>query len=112
MKIVINKCHGGFGLSDEAVEYYGELKNLNLIKQTNEHYTRWYVGEINGDNYFVDRFIARNDPDFVRVVEELGPAANGKFSELKIVEIPDDVDWTIMDYDGVEWVAEVHRTWK
>ena len=35
--------------------------------------------------------------------------------KLKIVEIPDDVPedgWTIQDYDGKEWVAEKHRTWR
>jgi hypothetical protein len=29
-----------------------------------------------------------------------------------VVTIPDDVAWTIEEYDGNEWVAEVHRTWK
>jgi hypothetical protein len=28
------------------------------------------------------------------------------------VEIPGDVSWHIGEYDGVEWVAEDHRTWK
>lgn len=32
-------------------------------------------------------------------------------ADLKIVEIPPDVDWEINEYDGVEWVAETHRTW-
>ena len=32
-------------------------------------------------------------------------------STLKIIEIPDDVDWIIEEYDGNEWVAEKHRTW-
>jgi len=30
---------------------------------------------------------------------------------LKIVEIPDDVDWEINEDDGSEWIAEKHRTW-
>ena len=32
-------------------------------------------------------------------------------ANLKMVEIPDDVEWEIADYDGKEWVAEKHRTW-
>lgn len=32
--------------------------------------------------------------------------------ELKIVDVPDDVEWIMMDYDGAEWVAEKHRTWR
>jgi hypothetical protein len=44
-------------------------------------------------------------------VEQLGNAANGDFAELKVVEIPDDVEWIIQEYDGDEWISEKHRTW-
>jgi len=30
---------------------------------------------------------------------------------LKIVEVPDDANWYIAEYDGLEHVAERHRTW-
>jgi hypothetical protein len=29
-----------------------------------------------------------------------------------VVEIPDGVEWEIAEYDGLEWVAEKHRTWR
>mgnify|MGYP000010452304 CR=1 FL=1 len=58
-----------------------------------------------------ERDIERNDPVLVQVVKELGSKANGIFSNLKVVEIPDDVEWTIDEYDGLEWIAEKHRTW-
>jgi hypothetical protein len=45
------------------------------------------------------------------MVEELGAAAADHFAELRIADVPDDVKWTIEEYDGQEWVAEVHRTW-
>lgn len=54
----------------------------------------------------------RKDPNLVRVVEELGAAANGAHAKLRIVEIPDDVEFEIDEYDGNEHVAEVHRTWR
>jgi hypothetical protein len=44
-------------------------------------------------------------------VQELGEAANGQYAKLKVVTIPDDVEWTIEEYDGMEWIAEAHRTW-
>jgi hypothetical protein len=44
-------------------------------------------------------------------VQELGEKANDRFSKLKIVEIPDDVQWEIQEYDGWEHIAENHRTW-
>ena len=60
---------------------------------------------------FYDRDIPRDDSALIQVVEEMGEAANGSCAALKIVDIPDDVDWYIEEYDGNEWVAERHRTW-
>lgn len=85
MKVVINRCYGGFGLSEKAMKFLG-------------------VG-----NEWPD--IARNDPKLVECVEKLGVEANGTYAELKVVEIPDDVNWEIGEYDGLEWVEEVHRKW-
>jgi hypothetical protein len=55
--------------------------------------------------------IARDDPYLVKVVHKLRETADGKHASLKIVEVPSDVDWTIDEYDGKEWVAEKHRIW-
>ena len=116
MKVVINRCYGGFGLSDEAVVRYAELKGINLVMET--------VGSIGGSTFYIDGIKDdehnfgyydlsddRTDPFLVQVVEELGNASNGFASDLQIVHIPDDVEFTIEEYDGMEWVAEVHRTW-
>jgi hypothetical protein len=45
------------------------------------------------------------------VIEEMGKAANSWAADISIVEIPDDVQWHIHEYDGLEHVAENHRTW-
>jgi putative intracellular protease/amidase len=90
-KIVINVCHGGFGLSETAELLYTELAGRSVSQ---------YYWEIE-----------RDDPYLVEVVERLGKSASGTYARLKVVEIPDDVVWTIHDYDGLEWVAEAHRTW-
>ena len=34
---------------------------------------------------------------------------DAKFEEAG--EIPDDVEWEIDDYDGIETIHEVHRSW-
>lgn len=85
MKVVINRCYGGFGLSKKAMKFLGV------------------------DSDWPD--IARDDPKLVECVEKLGEEANGMYAELKVVEIPDDVNWEIGEYDGLEWVEEVHRRW-
>jgi hypothetical protein len=60
----------------------------------------------------MDRDIPRNDKDLVEIVESLGNLANGFCASLRIVEIPDGVEWHISEYDGIEHVAENHRTWR
>lgn len=61
--------------------------------------------------YFSMYDLDRTDPDLVAVVEELGNLANSKVSQLKVVEIPDGIEYTIEEYDGVELIAEKHETW-
>ncbi len=90
--VVINTCYGGFGLSDRAIKEYRDLAGLT---ETDFHH----------------RDLPRDDPYLVKVVKELGGAANGPHANLKIVEIPGNVSWHIAEYDGNEWVAEDHRTW-
>jgi len=53
----------------------------------------------------------RDDPVLVQVVEELGDAASGRHAKLKVVEVPDGIDYEIDEYDGIERIAEVHRSW-
>jgi hypothetical protein len=67
--------------------------------------------KLNAARWFNDRGIPRNDSDLVAVVEELGRRANGTHARLKVVEIPDGVEFEIHEYDGLEWVAETHRVW-
>jgi len=107
MKIVINRCFGGFGLSSEAHRIIAHLKNwAHACDDWDKDY--WY-SEPGKAKY--DRDLSRNDPDLVHVVEALGPEANGRYAELKVVDIPDEVDWYIHEYDGLEEVHEMHRKW-
>ncbi len=62
--------------------------------------------------WFNDRDIPRDDPDLIRVVKKLKEKANGPCACLKIIKIPDDIKWEIEEYDGMELVAESHRTWE
>lgn len=64
------------------------------------------------NNYFYYGNIERTDEDLVKVVETLGSEkASGRLSQLQVVEIPDDVVWELDEYDGIETVHEIHRSW-
>ena len=84
MKIVINRKYGGFGLSKEAYEYLG----------------------IQWDKYGFEFEHDRTNPKLIECVEKLGEKADGRYAKLVVVEIPDDLDYEIDDYDGMERVVE------
>ena len=139
MKVVVNKVHGGFGISEEAEKAYLKRKGLEQFLYTDKrdadmHCTGFvrYTGQEhafitytftkdmgdsfedfpnNDESYFYSHDIPRDDKDLIAVVEEMGSAASGRFAKLEIVEIPDGVEWEIEEYDGLEWIAEKHRTW-
>jgi len=83
---------------DYFVLHYVTIKKDNISKK-----------ELN-DNYY-SKSPQRDDPDLIKVIEELGDEADGTSANLKIVEIPDGVKWVIDEYDGWESVEEEHRSW-
>ena len=134
-EVVINSCYGGFGLSPKAIKRYLELKGkecfvyLNNVKlETDEkiennknrmfleYYTKDF-GEIVAYTGNIEEFrfsvyaLDREDKDLIRVIKELGTKADGTFSKLKIIEIPEDIEYTIEEYDGLESIEERHRSW-
>jgi len=138
MKIVINRCWGGFGLSLEGVKLYAKFSGFKIYPFVEKrdkdgnldwkhfepykkgkdsfliHYSKEPLnknGTYQEKSYWSDRNIERNDPNLVKVVEQLRHRANANHSELSIVEIPDDVKWEIDDYDGMESIHEIHRSW-
>ena len=133
MKIVINKCFGGFGLSDEATRALAARQGVTLFEHADnfggvDFYTvPWeeykaackIKGPLGPDRfastkgmfYYLDGDIARDDADLVAVVEELGAASWDRFAELAVVEIPDGTSWELEDYDGVETIYETHESW-
>ena len=139
MKVVINKCWGGFGLSYEATMMYAKLCGLKLYAFADgrdargdidfSHMVEWdgkgkapylvhyskaklEAGKIPNEAYFSDRDIRRDDPKLVEVVEALGwDKASSHLAKLVVREIPDGVQFEIDDYDGMETIHEVHRSW-
>lgn len=81
-KIVYNNCYGGFSLSEAAM---ARLKELGAG--------------------LTERTLDRTNPLLVRVVEELGEAANGRAAELQIAKLPPGTKYFIDEYDGAETVV-------
>ena len=72
-----------------------------------------HIGECYGDYTFVrdERSKAlRTDPRLIQVIKELGEKANGQMVRVKIVKIPDGIEWDIYQ-DGYECIREKHRKW-
>lgn len=135
IKIVINVQHGGFHLSTEAVKYLIKINSPLIKKYRLEEWTRTpeetraefikNVGDGFKEHKWLEGVFLKDDivygpqvddterahPDLVEVVDKLGDKASGRYSKLRIIEIPADVDWVIEEYDGYEWVAEKHREW-
>jgi hypothetical protein len=93
VKVLVNRCYGGFSFSRAAIE---ECRRRGVTL----------------DTYDLEKEVRAN-PVVVAVVEELGEAANGQHAKLQVVDIPfDGLDgWEVEEYDGKEWIAEQHRTW-
>ena len=80
MKIILNKCYGGFGISNEALHLAG-------ITDADE----WEYDDL------------RINPEVIKAVETLGKDANDRYSNLVVIEIPDTAtDWEVEEYDGYE----------
>lgn len=106
-KIAYNACFGGFGLSTEAFE--------KLLDKKGVKWERFETGGVFGRHSYqhpdtkeriskYDLLEDRTDKDLISVIEELGEAAFGEFSRLRIADIPSGTRYRIDEYDGNESV--------
>lgn len=146
MKLVINTCFGGFGLSEAAYEWLHKERGVPIQKYISQErgedgrflpesrndgivifdreltpasessmsalYHRYKPNSIGGRYWDCWTRETRDHALVVEVVEALGSeVASGQCAKLKVVEIPDGVEWELDEYDGVEKVREVSRVW-
>lgn len=90
MKIVVNSCYGQFQLSRYAWEQYANALNVPVANQWVEYENR-------------------TCSILVSLIEKLGGEANGAGS---VVEIPDNIEFTIESNKGREWIAATTNTWR
>lgn len=136
-KVILNKCFGGFDVSKEAYMLYAKKKGPTLYLYESEFINRKFIyKKVNDDNsifrhYFIkdmgdnveisnedyEKYCLylkdehREDPILIEVVEELGEKASGRFGNLKVVEIPDDLEYVIDEYDGIETLHQKVEEW-
>lgn len=130
MKIILNKCFGGFDVSKEAYMLYAKKKGLELYQYASDfvNFKKCIYKKTNDETLFKNYFIKdmgdnieisnedykkhnlylndehRLDPILIEVIEELGDKASGRFGGLEVVEIPDNCYYKIDEYDGVETI--------
>lgn len=136
-KVILNKCYGGFDVSKEAYMLYAKKKGLTLYLYESEFINKKFIyKKINNDDSIFRHYFTkdmgdnieisnedyekyclylrnehREDPVLIEVIEELGEKANGRFGNLKIVEIPDDLDYVIDEYYGIEILHQRVQEW-
>lgn len=88
MFILLNKCFGGFGFSEDFLKEYPEYKN---------------------DKRDWEEISFRTDMELMNKVKYFGiHRASDYYSNLSIVSIPNDVtDWRMKEDDGYEYIEYV-----
>ena len=102
MKIILNKCFGGFGVSKQALEECaGAIWTEGASTDASDYVCLSYESE--------DK--ARVCPRLIAMVERDSEAASGPCAALDVVEIPDNEEWEIQEYDGQERIGPPVTVW-
>lgn len=87
MKVLYNTCYGGFNFSERFVDEFNKRHPDRPKKLESWH-------------------DERTDPDVIALFEEKGSVwSSGAYSNLDMEEIPDDVEFRVREYDGMESVS-------
>lgn len=91
MKIVINSCYGGFGLSEAGEKRFLEKSGKEYDVFTTE----------------------RHDPILIEIIQENSPEYLYNYCKPRIVDFPDIFEYCyiIRDYDGLERISIDYEKW-
>lgn len=112
--------HVGFYEDDVDRSGYQKINifddNINIynycIKMINEDTDDMALVQDSVYEEYNETQLCRHDPILIETIEELGiDVASGYECELKILEIPDGIDYDIYEYMGAETIHEKHRVW-
>lgn len=92
--VVVNRCFGGFGVSQEGIEY---LRKHGVEFE---------------DEYSLDYDVPRHHPILIQMVRELGSErASGRYAKLEVIDLGDCPQYLIDEYDGFEDVQTPDIEW-
>lgn len=115
VKVAINHCYGGFHLSQAVYQYLIDKKGWQISPDDYDPVKK-LIKYNNRDKEYYCVFYDQNraNLDLIEAIETLGldKAANLEYSEIILVEIPNDIKWYISEYDGWEEIHEEHRIWR
>ena len=84
MTFILNKCYGGWSISDFAKEQLGLDSNYPSMDEVNTKKLAELINKYGSEK------------------------CSGCYALLKVVEIPDNItDWDVIEYDGIERIAYV-----
>ena len=105
MKIVINSSLGGFHITRDMAKRISEEIGGPVVDSWKMECNE-YFGIKNGHSWEF-----RAHPVLVSAVEECVEAGE-HVGDLKVIEIPDDAQWAIGEYDGREYVYDIRHYWE
>lgn len=107
-KLVVNRSYGGFSVHDDTVRWMRE-RGCEIAEELVLPGESYDDGSQRDEDDFRDKTYPRRSD--IRTDEHLIEAVeNGVARELTVIEVPEDVEWVITEYDGAETVREKHRT--
>jgi len=102
MKVIVNECYGGYGISIEAGKLWLERKGIKYDIY-DDRYT--LIVYIDGESHNINHYISRTDETLIEIFEEKGSEfVSGIHAELVLEEIPDGCKYDIREYDGMEYI--------
>ena len=95
-KVAINRCYGGFSLSEKAFEMLLDRKGVKYEKVKGKYFNLtghdyYHEGHAGDDSQYIAEYEYRRDradTDLIAVIEELGEAVNDSYSRLKVIDVP------------------------
>ena len=104
IKVAYNATYGGFAISQEAATWLADRLHPPSVELL-RYFCEKEAAEPEGYSWHGYINCVRHDPLLVLAIEELGPRASARGSQILLKEISGN-RYRIQEYDGMETVVE------